>query len=281
MPSPSRPELTQQTSEHRSSAPLCAQATRLRTYGGGISARTSGLRSSHRVPRARSREGKHEVPLAQAAEGVHCAMRLLWALGALVLTMCWPVTLPLGGLWLGKLRPGPCCALLLLLAPCPSGQMAGAEQAMHAQATAPAARLTAPWRRLAAARPSRLRLPRRAVCRSKSSWTRCANALRAPPPARLLWRAGSRPGIRTVQVRAVASGCAQILRLCCMLRPSAAGRHLLPTHELLALCHQRGCAPDMRAKLWLLAIGVFPQNSTRTQVRQSSSAHMLSAAAPG
>ena len=55
-------------------------------------------------------------------------MRLLWALGALMLAFCWPVTLPLGGLWLGKLRPGPRCALLLLLAPCPSGQVAGAER---------------------------------------------------------------------------------------------------------------------------------------------------------
>ena len=205
-------------------------------------------------------------------------MRLLWALGALMLTFCWPVTLPLGGLWLGKLRLGPCCALLLLLAPCLSGQMAGAEQAMHAQATAPAARLTAPWRPLAAARPRRLRLPRRAVCASRSLWTRCANALRAPPPARLLWRAGSGRGTKTLQVRAVAS---PILRLCWMLRPSAAGRYALPTNDLLKLCHQRGCAPDVCAELWLLALGVFPRNCTRTQVRESSSAHMLSAAAPG
>ena len=36
-------------------------------------------------------------------------MRLVWALCALLLAACWPMTLPLCGIWLGKLRPGSRC----------------------------------------------------------------------------------------------------------------------------------------------------------------------------
>ena len=50
VPSPSRPEFTEQTSELRTFEPLCAQATRLRTCGGALSAQTSGRCRSHGCP---------------------------------------------------------------------------------------------------------------------------------------------------------------------------------------------------------------------------------------
>ena len=52
-------------------------------------------------------------------------MRVVWALCALLLAACWPLTVPIGGLWLGKLRPGSRCAPYHLPAAPRSGTVRG------------------------------------------------------------------------------------------------------------------------------------------------------------
>lgn len=63
-------------------------------------------------------------------------------------------------------------------------------------------------------------------------------------------------------------GCVAIVQVSGMLRPIPAG---IFNADTLRHCHERGCSPNVRCDVWLLALGVYAPHSTTAQVRVQQS----------